>query len=79
MKRDLIEIVTEDRDYHVKGNYESLKNELKYAGDNVWFEFDEITEAFYLPQEETEIDKLLLRVGSIIAVHKLREWSEESW
>lgn len=78
MKKDLIEIVTEDRDYHVKGNYESLKNELKYAGDNVWVEFEEITEAFYLPQEETEVDKLLLRVRNIIAIHKLREWSEGS-
>lgn len=79
MKRDLIEIVTEDRDYHVKGNYESLKKELKYAGDNVWIEFGEITDVFYLPQEETEVDKILIRVGNIIAVHKLREWSEGSW
>ena len=72
MKKDLIEIVTEDRNYCVKGDYEVVKTDLiKYAGENGWAEFDELTEG-------TDIDKLLLRVGSIIAIHKLYEWSWES-
>ena len=69
MKKDIIEIVTEERSYYVKGDYEVVKIDLiKCVGENDWVEFDELT-------EETDIDKLVLRVGSIIAIHKLHEWS----
>lgn len=78
MKKDLIEIVTIDRKYYIKENYEAIKIELESLRRSDWVEFDKLTEMYYLSQEQHDIDKLLLRVGNIIAIHKLHEWSDGS-
>ena len=76
VKKDLIEIVTDKRNYYVKCDYEVVKTDLiKYAGENDWVLFDEVYELHEGSYEYTKSNReeLLLKIEHIIAVSKINE------